>query len=463
MLNRAISSGQGRIFSFFALALVLAVYLLVGSEYRPQNIDDPWYLSFADNYVNHGITADRVFGQDAAGESGVQLFGITHAFVYGHVLNRIGWSRTNAYILSALFIFAAVFIWWHILLKLGWSRTERVVFAVGLLLAEPVFGAAHQARPDAMIFMLLAAGLYLAVIKQFFAAGLLAALAIEIHPVGGIVAVYVLSFLGAYLADAKSSLRDSIKHGLIFAAGGLLGVIYYLALHWTALPQLAGGMQAADGGGGFNNALVEYFWHTKYKRHLPELVLMLLAGLLYVVRKRWRTESFSGLSFLAGIAFLIAIRRPNFMYVIFVFPAFLLLVLAAFRDLIRPEYILAAFMVYMLPQYALVLYLNRNFDLNDYLAKLKACTPDNNLPVVGAPNDWYAFRAGDFYARCRDDGIANLKLTNFYYIAEEQAKYPASPAVKRDLSKYNLTSLTNFTANAGNFHVIRASIRKNTP
>lgn len=444
----------------FAVLAVVVIYLALGASYRPENIDDPWYLSFADNYVNHGELGDPVFGQDAAGESGIRLFGVTHAFVYGHVLNAVGWERTASYWLSSIFVLAGVFVWWLILAGRKWTNFERVVFSIGLLLVEPVFGAAHQARPDALIFMLVAVVLYLVKARLFVAAGLVTAVAFEIHPVGGVVGAYVLAWLLADLVEQAISWRSFIARGIWFSAGVLLGALYYVALHADALWQLSSGVSAASGGGGFNNALVEYFFHTRYLRHLPELGMMLAAVTLYLLRKCWRKDAFAGLAFALSIGFLIIIRRPNFMYVVFVYPAFMLLGIAALRGIVRLEYIILAMLVYLVPQYALVWMLNRDYDLDKYLGQIEPQVPADELAVVGAPNDWYAFRERHFYARCRTGGLAGTSLNDFYYIETTPAKYPASAALVRVIqAPFCKHLLTEFECNQRTFKVFRISLR----
>ncbi len=430
--------------------LTIATYIFLNGSYRPENIDDPWYLSFADNYVNHHIATDKVFGQDAAGESGVQLFGITHALVYGHTLNAIGWSRANAHLLSTIFIVAALLCWYPIMRHLGFSKLSATTFSILLLLVEPVFGAANQARPDALILFLASLAVYLAMHKMWLAAGIITAISIEIHPIGAIAVCYVLAFIVATALQNNQRHTATLKATVLYFIGGTIGMLYYLALHAQALHLLLSGLHASGtGGGGFDNAIIQYFFYTKYLRHLPELAITVIAAITYIARKRWKDDPFSALLFISSVTFIFIIRRPNFMYVVFVYPAFLLLIMSASAKLLNPRYLCIALMLYIIPQYALVRRINRNHNLPAYLTKIAESVPNDTLPVIGSPNDWYAFREREFHATCYTPCITKLNIPTFYYIEESPATYPPTMQAENEFkTAYNLSTVSTFKYNS---------------
>jgi hypothetical protein len=447
MLSKLRTFTKAEIFTLLLTAVItIAAYIMLNGVYRPDNIDDPWSLSFADNFVNHGVAVDKVFGQDAAGDSGVQLFGITHAVAYGKILNMIGWTRFNAHLISIFFVLLSAPVWFAVLRRTALGSAGAAAFSLAYLFVEPVFAAANQARPDAMILFFAALALYSAVKEMWFAAGLICAVSIELHPVGAITICYpaALMISSAVLGDKQwsSIFRQS---GFLFL-GGLTGLLYYLALHYRALPLLVSGLQAAGGSSQhFDNALVQYFFHTKYMRHLPELAVMLMASAVYIIRKRWKSDPFAGILFMLTVLFIFIIRRPNFMYAVFVYPAFLLLVMSALKGIIKPYYICIALLLYLVPQYMFVWIKNRNVDMPGYLAKLEAAVPQDSVPVVGPPCSWYVFRDRGFFVSSYEGGLSRLNLKEFYYIDEEQPQYPVDAEIK---SRYKMIPAASFEHNS---------------
>jgi hypothetical protein len=93
--------------------------------------------------------------------------------------------------------------------------------------------------------------------------------------------------------------------------------------------------------------------------------------------------------------------------------------------------------------------MNRKTDQTAYIAKVSAAVPDDDRAVVGLPNDWFAFRRRKFYAACRENGVANLNLSAFYYIEETPAYYPPSALTQKEIMElYTLKKNAVFRHNS---------------
>jgi hypothetical protein len=415
------------------LVAVLSVYLLLHGIYRPENMDDAVFLSFAHNYVIRGIEGDLCFGASAGsgGYGGVTLFGKTFTYLYGYLLNFLGWTKDHAHLISTFMVFLSALAWVAILKQLGFSRRLTVFFGLALLIVEPFFSAANQARPDALVFFLATLTLLCFVRGWFVPAGFLAAVSMEIHPVGIISFLWAISAAMAMLWSPSQSRRiTGGTMGLQLALGMVLGVLYYLALHHKNLVMLSGAVAGGNVGGVFR-ILIEYFLKTKYLRHLPELALFLSCALWFLGKRLYRKNRFIPAFLLAALAFATIIRRPSFMYMIYVYPALLLLVLWTFEGSRHLRTMAILWLVYLLPQYALVYVQNRDWNLSKYIAKVQQAVPSDRTPVIGRPNDWFAFMNRSFYGLDYGGDFRNLGLREFYMIEDEayrQGRFPQMQA-----------------------------------
>ena len=300
------------------LVAALSVYILLHGIYRPENMDDAVFLSFAHNHVVRGIEGDLSFGASAGsgGYGGVTFFGKTFTYLYGYLLNFLGWTKGHAHLISAMLVFFSALTWGAILKRLGFSRRLTVFFGLTLVIVEPFFSAGNQARPDALVFFLASLALLCFVRGWFVAAGFLAVVSMEIHPVG------IISFLWATgagmampLSTPPSGRIAGGRMGLQLALGLVLGTLYYLALHHRNLVALPGAVAGGNTGGVYS-ILIEYFFKTKQHRHLPELALFLSCALWFLGKRLYRENKFVPAFILAALVFATIIRRPSFMYMI---------------------------------------------------------------------------------------------------------------------------------------------------
>jgi hypothetical protein len=442
---------------------VLSVYILLHGIYRPENMDDAVFLSFAYNHVVRGIEDDLCFGASAGsgGYGGVIFFGKTFTYFYGSLLNFLGWTKGHAYLISTFMVFLSDLTWVAILNQLGFSRRLTVFFGLVLLITEPFFSAANQARPDALVFFLATLALLCFVRGWFVPAGFLASVSMEIHPVGIISFLWVASVAMALPLSPPQSRRISGgPMGLRLAMGLVLGVLYYLSLHHRNLVALSGAISGGNAGGVFS-ILIEYFFKTKHLRHLPELALFLACALWFLGKRLYRKNRFIPAFLLAVLAFSIIIRRPSFMYMIYIYPALLLLVLWTFEGGRHLRTMVILWLVYLLPQYGFVYVQNHDWNLSKYLANVQQAVPSDMKPVVGRYNDWFAFVNRSFYGFDYGGDFRNLGLREFYMIEDEAyrlGKYPQMQAAIGSL--YTSKEVSRFTGRGEMVVIKKFTIKK---
>jgi hypothetical protein len=437
---------DGAIVGLWAAAVV-GVYAALHGLYRPENGDDAWTLSFLHNYRTRGIEYDLTFTgrEDAGGQNGLELFGKVQDAVYSPLLERTGWSRASAHWLSTALMALACLGWGGIVANRTGSGGAGVFTALAMATLEPFFAAANQARPDALAFLLATLALWLFLRRRGVLAGFLAVLAFETHPMGAMGAFYVAAgVVSEWLAggEARQSLKWRVADLLL---GGLLGAGVYVGLHWAHWPKLAGLVSGANPTppGAF---LYEYFFRTKYLRHLPELALIATALVAFGARGAWRRHAFaSGLLALTALS-LLFLRRSNFHYAIYVYPAFLVVGVAVLALPNRLGLGAVALAALLLPQYGLAWKMNRDFDFDAYVGRLQASVPNDGAPILGNPNAWFAFREREFYAyEYTPAAFERLELKRFYLVenrafAAEPRFQPLRRVIERDYERRPVTA-----------------------
>ena len=446
-----------RNFLYFFLFCSLVVYALLLGKYRLEDLDDTWSLSYVRNYVLRGIEVDPTFG----GPARILYFGKTHAWFTGHFLNLIGWTRENAHLLSIFLLFVAAFLWVPILRRLSYSLPLACSFAALALLTEPFFSAAQSARPEAFVFLLCALALLFFVQSRYLLCVLTACVAVESHPMGIMAFFYV-----AAAALSGGRWRNILKRRSLIEllSGFLLGAAYYLWLHGTALAGL--GQTVAEGntqvGRTLNNYLYDYFFKTKYLRHLPELGLILAGVFLYGKNRFWKDNSFAWILFWVTVVSTLLLSRPNFHYALYAYPAFLLLILVVAEKKERLKAGLVLFLLLLLPQYAFVYSRNRSFDFTQQLQAVRSAVPQDSLPILGSANEWFSFMDREFYSTQYVGDYKNLKFKEAYLIEEND--YREDPISMRHWIPGNFEekTLSSQTLNGETF-VIKKISRKTIP
>jgi hypothetical protein len=435
------------------VVVVVALYWLVGQRYRVKHIDDAWTLSLAYNFFYKGITRDLVFENPWGG---LGLFGKTFAWTYGGVLHLVGWSRENAYYLSTVLTVLAIGLWGWILARLRFEPAVAWSVVALMLVMDPFFSVACQARADALVFLLATLSFALFVAGRFFAAGAAAMLALEIHPMGLMAFVYMAAYLAAWPERLASSRRRLVTAAVWMGLGLAAGLGYYLALHWQGLTGVGQVLaRATTTDVELNNYLHNYFLRTKYYRHVPELVLFIVALVVYW-RKGWfRDNRFVGLFVVIVVLSSLLVRRPNFLYAVYAYPAFLLLVVYGAQRLGVRRVVVGATVVFLLLQYGFVAYRNREFSFPVLVRELKAAVPGDGLPVFGSHNEWFALQDRSFL---RFELIPQKKDVPAFYVIETD-EVRASPVDVYLQAACALTPIRSFTHAGEIYQIVKCDRR----
>jgi hypothetical protein len=89
--------------------------------------------------------------------------------------------------------------------------------------------------------------------------------------------------------------------------------------------------------------------------------------------------------------------HANFHYALYYYPALLLTALFVFDKIKRIEWAVTFFFLIFLAYDASVFYRRRHYDFAEYVRQIQASVPADSLPVVGSPNEWFAFKDRTFY------------------------------------------------------------------
>lgn len=417
-----------RILLGFISANILLNYLFLQYIYRPHNIDDPASLFLAYNYVVNGNALDTVFVGPDNDPVGVIFFRKTYALLYGHILSGLGWTYAKAQMISAAFVFLAGVFWFLAMKKMGYGNTFRIVFLALFFYLEFSFMAATSLRQEAMELFFQSFGLYLFLSRRYFLAGMVYAIAIESHPMGLLHLAYPLAWTMTHTSESDNSRRT-----LFIMSGGLVaGVCYYFWLHPVSIPDLTRFLSANTGRTEKESilhlgALGNYFFLSKYYRHLPELALLMFSLYILFVRKIYKEQMFLLLTF----AFLLVISflRDNSFYTILIYPVFIFIILTAFTAMRRENLLLFLTILLMAPQYFYVYHLNAGWDRNSYFSNVKQLAPENDLPLVGNAMTWFALmeRSNFKSALYPKESFAKQELPEFYLLEDrflhENTKY----------------------------------------
>ena len=432
------------IISIICFLVIILVYFLLHGKYHIENVDDPWSLTFSYNLINKGEVYDTVF-LNGEGE-GTSLFSMIYAYTYGSILNIIGWTKSNSHLISTFFFLSSLPLWFFIILKLGHEKYLALSFILILLLSECYFGLANQARADALTFLLVTLSFFLFLYKFYFFSGLVTMLAFENHATGSMIFFYIVIFIishrNEFLEDRKLLFRKIILFGL----GILIGASIYLYLHYPYLVNFTKtiGERTEMTNSKHNNFILSYFFETKYYRHIPELVIIAAAIIIFISKKYFKENKFILLFIGFVILASIVLRRPNFNYIVYAYPSFVLLILYVADRIKKINWVLIIFLIILIPQYFYVFNLNRQYDEKAYVEKLKqSLIPEDTDVIFGSPNEWFAFIDKDFYRYT----LIPVKKEVEEFVLIEENDFRTSGIKPYVESNYQITQLDSFNVN----------------
>jgi hypothetical protein len=291
-------------------------------------------------------------------------------------------------------------------------------------------------RPETFILLLSALAGWLALTGRETLAGLVAMAAVETHPIG----VVSFAYLGA-VGMVKRKRKGFGAHLAHVAVGVAAGAVIYAVLHRGHLHLLR---EVITRGGSSEMGrffLLSYFSRPgSYSAHLTEAPLV-LGGAALAAWAPVRRE-FPGVWWFALAAALVAVLplRGNPHYLVVVLPAVILPLAAAAELADCRALALAAVCLFYTPIYLAAYGLNKDAASHRawYPSAIAAAVPDDGLPVLGSPDEWWVFRKRRYHVAesGREHLFADLKT---FYLIENP----------RLLARYRLRMPERLVAAAG--------------
>jgi hypothetical protein len=383
-----------RVTLYIVIACLALCYAALAMKYRAYDIDSPWFQSHSYNLWNDHIDIDTFMnGSFPAGMGGTRVFGKLASLIQATVLNHLGWSQRNGAILSSTFVLSALAFWSCFLINIGLPRIQASLYILSLGLLEPFVSMACKSRWEFLSFFVLALSLWLASKRQEFPAILLSFLAVETQPIGVVVPLVTLIFLLRRQARKSSVL-------LYFLVASVVSAAVYILIHPLALTTII----HADWRRGAGNRIVGGFitgYFFVRKRHLPELGLLLLAGVLYWKRRKAIKDHFAVSASLAVILVACIFQHNNPAYMVFLYPFLLLAVWKLLATKRLSAIVTAVVALLVLPQYGILMFhINRHegYDNRDIDSVKRAIItaqatmhlPNDQVRIYGDYGLWFS-------------------------------------------------------------------------
>jgi len=338
---------------YVLIALLGVLYLALMGKYRGFQLDNIWFLSFSHSYwVDHVQSDTFMLKPFPGGMGGVAYFGKLAAVTQGAILNLIGWSLANAILISIVFTVLSLILFAQTCRRLGYSGKFTFCYIAFLGFTEPFVAVSQSARYEFLAIFLLSVALWLGARDKPILAMFVATLATEIEPAAIVIAFATATFLLSINLHSKA-LRTPVLL-LRICAGAAAATVVYLAIHphivslllaadWVSFKQ-----QTTAWPGGFVTA-----YYLVYRRHLPELAVLLAAvGACVLPGKRHLLREWPALCMLVIVVAATLLRWPNPDYFCFLAPFLCLFILQVFYGERYRNWILAAILLFTLPQYA---------------------------------------------------------------------------------------------------------------
>lgn len=440
--------------------VIVAAYSLLHTNLNVYYEDDSWTLSNAWNYMQLGLDYDVLF-LDQDGAFTGQLFGKLYFFFCGTFLNLFGWTKSNAFVFNSSLVIGTAFIWHYILKVLPFSKNISRILPFFIPVFPPVFFAAHTGRTDAFTFLLMSIGILLFIRKHYFAAGLIAMLAIETHIMGVVTLFYYAShFIYRHLnlfgehKDKKVSFATMAPEIGKSALGLLTGIGIYSLLHYqvfdmNALSKIIS--SKADMVSPVNNYILAYFTDFDWSTHLPEFFLLIYTIGVYIKGKLFKENKF--LLILLAVLFISTIitRRENRNYIIYLTPAILMLYFYVYEKTGKMKYFIPGMLMLVSFYFAQVYYKNHNFNFKKFVTFVDSNTSAKNIPVVGMPDVWFTAMEKEFYPIHNERDFNKITLDEFYLVETDYLSHRSrmyNPVKENIYLNYDCIKLNEWLAYA---------------
>jgi len=337
---------------YLLYALIAILYIFLIGRYNAFDLDSRWFPSFSHAFVIDHIQTDPFAqGQFPNGMGGVIAFGKLAAIVQGSLLSIIGWSLGAATSISIVFILVSLFLLARAARRTGFSPNFTLCLITLMGFTEPFVAASQRTRYEFFAVFLLSLALYLAADNKIVLSMFIAALATEVEPAAVVIGLSIATFL--FVANRKSRSLSTPLLFLRILAGAALsaGVYFVLHPHTISLFRSSHVTNISTGGthiiGGFVAA-----YYVVYARHLPELAVILIAiARCIATSKRHLLFDWPALCAAVMIVASAILHWPQSAYFAFIAPFLGFFILQVFFTERRRNLIVAAVLLFTLPQY----------------------------------------------------------------------------------------------------------------
>lgn len=407
----------------FWIPLILGAfaYFLLSVNYNIFYGDDAWTISNVWNITQLGIAQDLVF-IEPDGEGYYQYFGISYSYVMGNMLDLLGWTKTNVFVVNSIFIWLAAFTWWRIIQHLPFSKSIANLMLVFIPLFPPFFFAAHVGRPDAFVVLIIAIQLLMFIRKRYFLAALLTGVTLETHVMGVVGLFFMLAY---FIYEHKDLLLDGQHFKSIFfrfSIGGIAAIGFYISLHYDhfSFTELSAMVQnKKDMVSPVNNYILAYFIDFDWMSHVWEFALMITAGTLFIKKGLHKKNRFLTILLLVLIISTLITRRENRNYLVYIFPAFMLLYFYTFEQMGKLKTFTKGLTIMLGLYFATFYFLNNDYDFERMTMEVEATIQDENVPVLGIADFWFAAKEKEFIPIHFYRDLGGLDMEEFYFIQSD--------------------------------------------
>ncbi|MFT5166191.1 MAG: hypothetical protein ACI8P3_001422 [Saprospiraceae bacterium] len=405
--------------------LGLLAYIFVNVNYNIYYIDDAWVISNIWNTTKLGIAKDLVFIEP--GDNGyVQYFGATYAFIMGNILNLLGWTKSNVFLVNSTFVWGTAIVWYHLVRQLPFSKNIANLTLAFLPIFPPFFFAAHCGRPEAFTTFIISLQLLLFIRKRYFLSAFLTGFAFEAHIMGAAGLFFLLAYSIYKKEDLLFNKQAFWKMFLHFTLGGMTAIGYYFAIHGShfSLAELTMLItENRDMGTPLNNYILNYFMNYDWYSRIWEFALFLAGITIYFRKGIFKGNRFLTILVMVLLISTIITHRENKNYFVYIFPAFILLYFYTAEQLKMLKKFSLALTITMGLYYGLHFYFNSNYDFEKLVLDTKKELKDNTLPVVGVPDFWFAAMDKNFIPIHNRKELSLRSLDKFYLIQSDYLEW----------------------------------------
>lgn len=405
------------------IIITIGAYTLLHQNLNIYYEDDSWTTSVVYNIFVNDIHKDTVFLDDSAVTQD-QLFGILYSYISGSFLSLLGWTKSNVYLLSSIFIFLSSLVWHAIVRQLPVNHISQKYLSVLLPIFPPVFFAAHTGRPDGFTFLIMSIGILLFIKNYKLLAGIFLVLAMESHLIGVITGFY---YIGYFVYEwERSNFNKSLLTPTFMStsAGALIGLLIYGVLHINtfSMDALVGLIRTkTDMVSPVNNYILSYFTDFDWYSHIPEFLLLGVSTVVYIKHKLYTHNRFLLILLITLLVSTFITRRENRNYFLFISPVVILFYLETFSQIKRPQLIINSLVAIGLFYFLIMYHKNQSFKFDNFVELIRTST-EEDLPIVGMPDVWFAAYDRDFIPIHNERNFNNIYLDSFYLIETDYLK-----------------------------------------